>query len=65
MRNFYISIDGLRVDFDDGWGLVRASNTTPSLVLRFEADNADALKRIQAQFKELLLRIKPDLNIPF
>ncbi len=60
-----LSIDGLRVDFEDGWGLVRASNTTPSLVLRFEADNEQALKRIQAQFKELLLKVKPDLNIPF
>ncbi len=60
-----LSIDGLRVDFDDGWGLVRASNTTPSLVLRFEADNEAALKRIQTQFKDLLLTVKPDLKIPF
>ncbi len=60
-----LSIDGLRVDFDDGWGLVRASNTTPALVLRFEADSEEALKRIQAQFKALLLKIKPDLKIPF
>jgi len=60
-----LSIDGLRVDFDDGWGLVRASNTLPALVLRFEANSKDALKRIQAQFKALLLKIKPDLTIPF
>ncbi len=60
-----LSIDGLRVDFEDGWGLVRASNTTPSLVLRFEADTEEALKRIQTQFKELLLRVNPDLKIPF
>ncbi len=60
-----IDIDGLRVDFPDGWGLVRASNTTPSLVLRFEADNQEALKRIQDQFKQLMLSIKPDLNLPF
>jgi phosphomannomutase/phosphoglucomutase len=60
-----LSIDGLRVDFEDGWGLVRASNTTPSLVLRFEADNEEALARIQAQFRALLLKVKPDLKIPF
>ncbi len=60
-----LNIDGMRVDFDDGWGLVRASNTTPSLVLRFEADNQEALKRIQDQFKQLMLQIKPDLYLPF
>lgn len=60
-----VTIDGLRADFRDGWGLVRASNTTPSLMLRFEADNAAALGRIQARFKELLLQIKPDLDLPF
>lgn len=58
-------IDGLRVDFSDGWGLVRASNTTPSLVLRFEADNARVLARIQTQFRKLMLQIKPDLRLPF
>ena len=45
------TIDGLRVDFPDGWGLVRASNTTPVLVMRFDADSADALQRIQAAFR--------------
>ncbi|WP_349432292.1 phosphomannomutase/phosphoglucomutase [Methylomarinum sp. Ch1-1] len=60
-----LHIDGMRVDFDDGWGLVRASNTTPSLVLRFEADTQEALTRIQTQFKNLMLRIKPDLTLPF
>lgn len=49
-----ITIDGLRVEFADGFGLMRASNTTPVLVLRFEADNAAALERIQAQFKTLI-----------
>ncbi|MCP2039672.1 phosphoglucomutase/phosphomannomutase/phosphoglucomutase [Neisseria sp. HSC-16F19] len=49
-----ITIDGLRVEFADGFGLMRASNTTPVLVLRFEADNAEALARIQAQFKALV-----------
>ena len=45
-----ITIDGVRVEFPNGWGLVRASNTTPCLVMRFEADNADVLQRIQTQF---------------
>ena len=60
-----IDIDGLRVEFADGWGLVRASNTTPSLVIRFEADNQAALQRIQQQFKTLILQIKPGLALPF
>jgi phosphomannomutase/phosphoglucomutase len=59
------TIDGLRVDFPDGWGLVRASNTTPVLVMRFDADNATALKRIQQAFREQLLALKPDLSLPF
>jgi phosphomannomutase/phosphoglucomutase len=59
------TIDGLRVDWPDGWGLVRASNTTPVLVLRFEADTKDALNRIQSAFREQLLAIKPGLKIPF
>jgi len=58
-------IDGLRVDFNDGFGLVRASNTTPSLVVRFEGDTEEALTRIQQQFHERLLKIKPDLTLPF
>lgn len=59
------TIDGLRVDFADGWGLCRASNTTPVLVLRFEADNESAIARIQARFKEQLLAVDSSLNIPF
>lgn len=59
------TIDGLRVDFADGFGLVRGSNTTPSLVLRFEGDTPEALKRIQARFGELLRRVRPDLSLPF
>ncbi|MDO8844348.1 MAG: phosphomannomutase/phosphoglucomutase [Methylicorpusculum sp.] len=58
-------VDGFRADFTDGWGLVRASNTTPSLVLRFEADSQHALKRIQNEFKMLMTRIKPDIVLPF
>ncbi|MGR8935098.1 MAG: phosphomannomutase/phosphoglucomutase [Gammaproteobacteria bacterium] len=58
-------IDGLRVDYGDGWGLIRASNTTASLVMRFEADNTRALARIQNHFRDLMLQIKPDLRLPF
>jgi len=59
------TIDGLRVDYDDGWGLVRASNTTPTLVLRFEAESESALKRIQQEFKMLLRQLEPNLHLPF
>jgi phosphomannomutase / phosphoglucomutase len=59
------NIDGLRVDFPTGWGLVRASNTTPCLVLRFEADSKESLKSIQEQFKEFMRQIKPDITLPF
>ena len=59
------TIDGLRADFKDGWGLVRASNTTPSLVLRFEADTTAALQRIQDQFRIILLELDPKLKLPF
>lgn len=59
------TIDGLRVDFPDGWGLVRASNTTPVLVLRFEADNDQALQRIMMRFRELMLATDPDLKLSF
>ena len=59
------TIDGLRVDFDDGFGLVRASNTTPVLVLRFEGDDAPALKRIQDRFRELIESTQPGLALPF
>lgn len=60
-----ITLDGLRVEFTDGWGLVRASNTTPSLVLRFEAMNDEAMERIQQRFRELLLKVNPKLTLPF
>ena len=58
-------IDGIRADFNDGWGLVRASNTTPVLVLRFEGKDARALGRIQQLFKAQMLAVKPDLKLPF
>ena len=59
------TIDGLRADYKDGWGLVRASNTTPSLVLRFEADNQAALTHIQEEFRGVLLGQDSTLNPPF
>jgi phosphomannomutase / phosphoglucomutase len=59
------TIDGLRVDWNDGWGLVRASNTTPILVLRFDADSEEALARIQGEFRQQLLRLDPGLALPF
>lgn len=59
------TIDGVRADWPDGWGLVRCSNTTPSLVLRFDADNAEALVRIQDLFRSQLLALDPSLELPF
>jgi len=60
-----ITIDGLRVEYSDGFGLARASNTTPVIVLRFEADNETALKRIQEDFRHNILHAKPDAQLPF
>jgi len=60
-----IAIDGLRVEYADGFGLARPSNTTPIIVLRFEADNEQALKRIQADFRQALLAVKPGAALPF
>lgn len=60
-----IHIDGLRVEFSAGWGLLRASNTTPCLVARFEAQSAQSLNEIQALFREQLQAIDADLSIPF
>ena len=59
------TIDGVRADFPDGWGLVRASNTTPVLVIRFEGDTQLALERIQAIFREKMLALEPELSLPF
>ncbi len=55
------TIDGLRADFADGFGLIRASNTTPILVLRFEGNDKAALDRIQGEFRALVARIRPEL----
>jgi phosphomannomutase len=59
------TIDGVRAEWADGFGLARASNTTPVIVLRFEADNADALARIQAVFARELRNLKPDIALKF
>ena len=60
-----VTIDGLRIDYDDGWGLIRASNTGPKLVARFEGVDDAALARIQGEFKQQLLAINSQLTLPF
>jgi phosphomannomutase/phosphoglucomutase len=60
-----IRIDGLRVEYPDGFGLARASNTTPVIVLRFEADDAAALARIQGEFRRVLSQAMPGRPLPF
>ena len=59
------TLDGIRADFPSSWGLVRASNTTPMLVLRFEGETAEDLAQIKQLFREQLLKIAPDLDLPF
>lgn len=58
-------IDGVRADFSDGWGLVRASNTSPALTCRFEANDETTLRRIQGVFRQQLLAVDSNLQIPF
>jgi phosphomannomutase/phosphomannomutase/phosphoglucomutase len=58
-------LDGVRVDFLDGWGLVRPSNTTPVLVLRFEGETPEALTRIQQRFRDWIHKVNPTLELPF
>ncbi|WP_438393872.1 phosphomannomutase/phosphoglucomutase [Caballeronia sp. DA-9] len=60
-----VTIDGLRVEYPDGFGLARSSNTTPVVVMRFEADSEDALKRIQEDFRRVILAEKADAQLPF
>jgi phosphomannomutase/phosphoglucomutase len=60
-----MTIDGLRVNFSDGWGLIRPSNTTPCLVMRFEANSQKVLDTIQALFREFILGVDPTLVLPF
>ena len=60
-----ITIDGLRVEYADGFGLARPSNTTPVIVLRFEAETEAALQRIQDDFRRALVAVKPGIILPF
>ena len=60
-----VELDGLRVEFASGWGLIRASNTMPALTFRFEADDPGALEQIKERFRDLLRRVAPDLRAPF
>jgi phosphomannomutase/phosphoglucomutase len=58
-------IDGIRVDFPKGWGLIRPSNTSPFLIARFEAEDNVTLEKIQTDFRELIRSVAPDLKLPF
>ena len=60
-----ITIDGLRIEYPDGFGLARSSNTTPVIVMRFEAENPEALTRIQNALKQAVLAVKPDAQLPY
>jgi len=60
-----LTIDGVRADYDDGFGLARASNTSPVIVLRFEGDTPAALTRIQHEFRKTLQPLKPGSPLPF
>lgn len=59
------TIDGVRVEYADGFGLARPSNTTPIVVMRFEADTPEAIARIQAEFRQAFLAVKPDAKLPY
>ena len=58
------TVDGIRVDFADGWGLIRASNTEPAITLRFEADSEEVLEDIKGAFRELMQETRSDLDFP-
>jgi phosphomannomutase / phosphoglucomutase len=60
-----VTIDGVRAEYADGFGLARASNTTPVVVMRFEADTDLALARIQNDFRAAVLAVKPGVKLPF
>ena len=60
-----ITIDGMRVNYPDGWGLIRPSNTTPCLVLRFEANSEAALEKIKTKFRQEILKQDSSLELPF
>jgi phosphomannomutase len=58
-------IDGLRAEFDRGWGLVRPSNTRPALTFRFEGDDEQALAKIQGLFRKIMAKAAPEVDLPF
>ncbi|MEM7027227.1 MAG: phosphomannomutase/phosphoglucomutase [Pseudomonadota bacterium] len=58
-------IDGVRIEYEDGWGLARPSNTSPNIVMRFEGENEAALQRIQGVFKDAVLSVKSDAELPY
>ena len=60
-----ITLDGMRVNYENGWGLIRPSNTTPCLVLRFEANDENSLNKIQNTFREQILAVDSTLDLPF
>jgi phosphomannomutase/phosphoglucomutase len=60
-----LTIDGVRAEYADGFGLARASNTTPVVVLRFEGNTSQAMARIQEDFRAALQPLKPDAPLPF
>jgi phosphomannomutase/phosphoglucomutase len=60
-----ITIDGMRVEYEEGFGLARPSNTTPIIVLRFEAETEAGIKRIQDDFRKAILAVKPEAKLPF
>ncbi|MEW8586038.1 MAG: phosphomannomutase/phosphoglucomutase, partial [Candidatus Thiodiazotropha sp.] len=60
-----VKIDGLRAEFEQGWGLVRASNTTPALLFRFEANSEEGLQQLQSTFRDMLAKVDPSLQPPF
>ncbi len=60
-----LTIDGVRAEFEDGFGLARASNTSPVIVLRFEGDTRDAMTRIQEEFRKVLQPLKPEVALPY
>jgi len=60
-----LTIDGVRVEYADGFGLARPSNTTPVVVLRFEADTQAAIERIQADFRRAIEGVWPGVKLPF
>ena len=60
-----ITIDGIRVEWNDGFALARSSNTTPVVVLRLEGDTPEALERIKTRFAEALKQVDPNVKLPF